>query len=187
MDEIIKVKCPFCSAQLNVRNVPGIENKNITCPVCGQKSKMSQFQRLSGRPAPQADDTTQLPGMPAARREAPQAERQSPGVLKVLGTGKVYPLKPGRNIVGRASSTPQADVNLETPGEKLLSRQHIVIDIKAVPGKGMIHYVSLYKEKVNNTYVGNDMLEYGDVLVLKPGDVIKLPSISVKLEIPAEQ
>jgi hypothetical protein len=61
-----------------------------------------------------------------------------------------------------------------------------VIEVKRVPAKGYVHYVSLYKEKVNPTYVEDELLQYGDCLVLSHGDVIKLPDVTFKFEIPDE-
>ena len=67
-----------------------------------------------------------------------------------------------------------------------MSREHIVIEIKKVPAKGFVHYLSLYKEKVNKTFVGNEPLVYGDCIILNHGDIIKLPDADLRFEIPNE-
>ena len=48
------------------------------------------------------------------------------------------------------------------------------------------HYLSLYKEKVNKTFVGNEPLVYGDCIILNHGDIIKLPDADLRFEIPNE-
>ncbi len=65
-----------------------------------------------------------------------------------------------------------------------MSREHIVIEVKKLPVKGFVHYVSLYKEKVNKTSIGNEPLLYGDCVVLNHGDIIKLPDATLRFEIP---
>lgn len=57
-DEIITIKCPYCSAVLKVRNCSGIENKYITCPVCQQRSLFRFYKRLS--PFPGNEDKLQI-------------------------------------------------------------------------------------------------------------------------------
>jgi hypothetical protein len=65
-----------------------------------------------------------------------------------------------------------------------MSREHVVIEVKRVAGKGFVHYLSLFKEKVNRTCINNDVLEYGDCVILKHGDIIHLPGIDLKFELP---
>ena len=73
---------------------------------------------------------------------------------------------------------------------KRMSRQHLLIEVKKVAVTGFLHYVSLYGQKANATFVGNSRLEVGDCLVLNDGDIIRLPDnpdISVRFEIPDEE
>ena len=56
--------------------------------------------------------------------------------------------------------------------------------MKKVEGKGFVHYVSLYKEKVNETLINGVRLEYGDCVVLKDGDMLRLPEATLVFEIP---
>ena len=67
-----------------------------------------------------------------------------------------------------------------------MSRLHLLIEVKKVVGKGFVHYVSLYGQKANATYIGNNQLEAGDIIELNSGDIIRLPDmpdIRVKFEI----
>lgn len=44
--DILCLKCPFCSTVFRVRNVPGIEEKNVTCPVCKRNAKFVNFKMI---------------------------------------------------------------------------------------------------------------------------------------------
>ena len=68
-----------------------------------------------------------------------------------------------------------------------MSREHLVLEVKKVIGKGFVHYASLYKEKVNETMINNELLEYGDSIVLKSGDKLRLPDATIVFEIPDDE
>lgn len=106
------------------------------------------------------------------------------GKLTVEETGQSYQLKPGRNVVGRKAQSSSADFQIAATADKRMSREHLVIEVKKVPGKGFVHYVSLFKEQCNPTQVGHETLMYGDCLILNHGDRLRLPGVTVKFEIP---
>lgn len=195
MDEIIKIKCPFDGAILSVRNQPGIEKKLVTCPICKQKYPFSQFKRITPAPSYQEEGATELPDMNGRARGYGAEEHTTIGQsqmnftlgrLKVVGTTTSFQLRAGRNVIGRKGLKSLADFQIDTAEKRAMSREHIQIEVKKVPGKGLVHYVSLCKEKVNKTFVGNDLLMYGDVLILNHGNIIKLPDATLKFEIPDE-
>lgn len=193
MDELIKIKCPYCGAVLTVKNQMGIESKKVTCPICKQKSPFNDFKRILDN---DSDETTQYPG---SNDNTSYGYSSDPGTdvrnslnlilgkLKVLSTGLSYQLKPGKNIIGRKSPQSMADFQIPMGESRRLSREHLVVEIKKVQGKGFVHYASLYKQKVNKTFIGAEPLEYGDCIVLNHGDVIKLPDVNVKFEIPDDE
>ena len=189
MESIIKIKCPHCGAVLSVKNQAGIETKNVTCPICKQMSPFSGFRPVADYAA---EERTRYPGS----EEHPGTQNSGPdtvgsnftlGRLKVLSSGKKFQLKPGRNVVGRQADNSTADIQIPTEGSKRMSREHLIIEVRKVPGKGFVHYASLCKEKVNATFVNDAGLEYGDCVVLHHGDIIKLPDSDVKFEIPDEE
>ncbi len=106
------------------------------------------------------------------------------GKLTVAETGQSYQLRPGRNVVGRKAQSSSADFQIAVMENKRVSREHLVIEVKKVPGKGFVHYVSLFKEQCNTTLIGRETLVYGDCLILNHGDRIQLPGVTVKFEIP---
>ena len=109
------------------------------------------------------------------------------GKLKVEDFGVSFRLKVGRNVIGRKATASTADIQIPTAGGKHMSREHLVIEVKKVAGKGFVHYASLYKEKVNVTTINDELLEYGDSIVLKSGDKLKLLDVTILFEIPDDE
>ena len=161
MDDKITIICPVCGAVLSVKNVPGIEKTHITCPLCKQKMPFTSYRRLG-------DDSTQYAGAGLA----------GPGSLVDRATGAVYPLREGRNVVGRKSAGSKADVQIECPACRT-SREHLVIEVKETAGGGFEHTAKLYKEQVNATSIGGSRMSYGDCVVLDDGCAIKLPDVTL--------
>ena len=191
MDEIIQIKCPFDGAVLSVKNQPGIENRNVTCPICQHKYPFTQFKRVTAagnsvnssssakalnKGGGNENDATELPEM-----------NFTLGRLKLLDSDIAYQLQLGRNVIGRKGTKSQADFQIDTPGARAMSREHIVIEIKKIPAKGFVHYLSLFKEKVNPTFIGKEPLLYGDCIILSHGDVISLPGAELKFELPDDE
>ena len=186
--QVIRIKCPWCSAVLSVKMQPGIESKSVNCPVCKQKSPFTQFRKVEAgggsvvkKPespaggnvgdgqtqrsaAPEGDGTTQLP----------EWDNAVDPFVEVLSTGEIFPLRMGRNIIGRRSSASHANIQIAT-GERMISREHLVIDVQASFSRGNKYIVSLAKEQVNSTYVGQNLLGYRDAILLNNGDIIRLP------------
>ena len=114
------------------------------------------------------------------------SENNTLGRLQMLPAGPSYQLKLGRNVVGRkCEKPPYADFMLPTNSNRM-SRQHLMIEVRKIQGKGFMHYASLCGQKANATFVGDNRLEVGDCLVLNDGDIIRLPDmpdVRVKFEI----
>lgn len=195
MNEVIQIKCPFDGAVLTVRYMPGIETKNVKCPICQHTYLFSEFKRVepagaapdAGRTQQGGEEKTSYYGGNSSTTGSNDAANYTIGRLKTKGGGRTFQLRPGRNVIGRMGVKSQADFQIDTEGNKMVSREHLVIDVKKIPGKGFVHYVSLYKEKVNDTFVGTEQLLYGDCIVLRDGDVIRLPATEIKFEIPDEE
>lgn len=184
MENIIQIKCSFCGAILSVRNQQGIEAKNVTCPVCKNKSPFTSYRRVAATTNENADRP------PVAEKES---DTELPQINFILGrlivteSGDTYQLKVGKNIVGRKSKNSQSDFQIDTGENRAMSRSHIVIDVKKVEYRGFIHSISLYKENVNATFIGDEPLLPGDSVILNDGDIIKLPGTILRFEIPDEE
>ncbi len=189
MEDILKIGCPVCGAVLSVRNQAGLESKSVTCPICKNKSPFTSFKRIADKVE---EECTQYPD---EDRHEKSVENEMTdlnvglnftlGQLHVVGQHVSFQLKPGRNVIGRRTSGSSSTVQIPCESKRM-SREHLIIEVKKNPAKGFMHYVSLYKEQVNPTFIGNVKLEYGDSVVLKDGDIIKLPEVDLRFMVPDE-
>ena len=183
MTGTIDVKCPWCSATLRILQSPGMENKNITCPNCKKTSPFSQFKIVVAK---DDESVTCFPGTDSNNQHQVK-ENLLIGRLIIPLTGITYQLLPGRNIIGRKASASTANFQIDTGDHKRMSREHLIIEVKRVPAAGLMHYVSLYKERVNKTFIHSTKLLWGDTLILQHGDIIKLPDVDIRFELPDEE
>lgn len=169
--EKMKIKCPICSAVLMVTYHEGLESKAVKCPICSKNTPFANYKKIVDK-----EERT-------IYRD--KTHNETVGQLR-LTTGNASPikLKLGKNVIGRkVTMESQATVQIPTEGSKRMSREHMIIEVKYIPGKGVVHYASLYKEKVNATYINDMLLEYGDCVIVNNGDLIRLPDVIVKFEI----
>lgn len=172
MEDTIKIRCPRCSAMLKVKNVEGIEKKNLKCPVCGERSPFTQFKKVAPQKATE-DLGTDITSGPVAESRSSQ-----PGMLVNQASSERYQLVEGSNIIGREASTSQASVRFPSDLRQI-SREHAVIDVKLIPGKGYVHTLHLYKAGVNTTLLNGNELVYPEKIRLKDGDMLEFPGIKV--------
>lgn len=181
---VIKICCPHCGAQLSVKNQPGIEGKNVTCPICKQKEPFLSYRRINIAEDPGTDlpggygsnnsDRTQIGDTPH-----PGSSQPLLGKLTVVSNGQTYTLHPGRNVIGRKAQASSANFQINTGEGRRMSREHLIIDVQRV-GNIYMHTASLYKERVNDTLVNSEKIMFGDGIILKNGDIIHLPDADVK-------
>lgn len=194
MNEIIQIKCPFCGAVLSVKNIPDIDKKNVTCPICKQTNRFVNYKSVN----PNADRNTRNVDndVNSHRRfvnSANDATQYGPmnftiGRLKLKGTDISYQLKPGKNEIGRMSKNSTVDFQIDTGESRRMSRNHLVIEVVKENYKGYIHYISLSKENVNPTTINGNPMCYGvDKVILNNGAIIKLPDAELRFEIPDEE
>ena len=132
---------------LAVKKIPGLENKNITCPVCKQSSPYSKYKLVSG--GGDSKDETVYPKSGEDKTDINKDVNYIIGCLNIPGKNTPCSLKLGKNVIGREANSSSADIKVPCEGKNRMSREHIVIEVKKVPGKGYVHYVSMYKEKLN--------------------------------------
>lgn len=181
--ETLDVKCPWCSAVLRIKSSPGMEGRNITCPNCKHTSPFTQFKAVVPK---EEESVTCFPGG-MENVPIPTKENLIIGRLVNPLLGISYPLLPGKNIIGRKASASTANFQIETGGNKRMSREHLIIEVKRIPTTGFTHLVSLYKERVNKTFINSTELLWGDTLILQHGDIIKLPDVEIRFELPDEE
>ncbi|MCR4921601.1 MAG: FHA domain-containing protein [Bacteroidaceae bacterium] len=171
----IKIKCPQCGAVLTVKSVPGIEEKNITCPVCKTTSPFRRYEQFAAsdetqyRPLPSSDDATIY-----------AASSLRVGRLVDVATGRAYPLQSGINIVGRKATSSTADVQVQTT-DRHMSRRHAQIKVVRGSASHLVHTLSNAENK-NATKVNGRVLKSDDSIVLQHGDVILFGSFEMRFE-----
>lgn len=194
MNEIIQIKCPFCGAVLSVKNIPDIDKKNVTCPICKQTNRFVNYKTITRDPNEQPKGIGKDVFNPKRSygREATEATQYGPmnftiGKLHLIGSDLCFQLKLGKNEVGRKSKNSTVDFQIDTGESRKMSRNHLVIEVMKENYKGYVHYVSLSKENVNPTTVNGNPMCYGvDKVILNNGAIIKLPDAELKFEIPDE-
>lgn len=195
MNEIIQIKCPFCGAVLSVKNIPDIEKKNVTCPICKQTNRFVQYKLIK----PNSDGSLRVAGNDGINsrssydNNASDATQYGPmnftiGRLRLKGTDIIFQLKMGKNEIGRKSLKSSVDFQIDTGEHRRMSRNHLVIDVVKENHKGFVHYVSLSKENVNPTTVDGNPLCFGvDKVILNHGAIIRLPDAELRFEIPDDE
>lgn len=178
----MKIKCPNCGARLKVKLNTLNQDIDIPCPICKTTSPLKSYQQVT--------DVSQL-----EHTEYPDCGdntktgillNETIGQIKILGsTLSPFQLKMGRNIIGRKANTSKADIQIPLQATKSrTSREHLIVDVEKVSGKGLVHYLSLYKSEVNETLLNEEKMEAPDRIILKHADVITLPEAKLVFEIP---
>lgn len=183
MDELINIKCPYCSVILKVKNQSGLQNMSITCPVCKRKSLVRDFKVVENK----QDDEQTLVSQKSQNKKSVTDEdatmvselRIEPIGSLVLPNGKPSQLHIGVNTIGRESRSTQAEIKLpDKEKTKRISRNHAKIEVKRM-ANGSCKHVLYNWENRNSTYVNGDVVEKDDRVVLHDNDRIRFADIDV--------
>lgn len=172
----IKIKCPKCGKVLRLEDNPNIDNAVFTCPVCKEKHKVGDCQRIVdtpkqnivseetqysfNAPASSDDNETQYVGF------APQPQI---GTL-VDAVGNPYQLSLGINTIGRRATTSTATVQIAVD-DRYMSRNHAIIEVKNAGGQ-ILHILRNGANK-NPSYHNGSLVGPSDQMILNNGDCIK--------------
>lgn len=174
--ETVSIKCPHCGAKLRAKMTAGLEQKNVTCPVCKERSPFTAFIKEE----PKVENLSTDYGVAIEKNQSSRL-----GHIRILDDENSikFELKLGKNVVGRKAAASNADIQIPLPaGCNKVSREHFVIEVIKTETDSYKHCISLFKQKVNETFVEDVELEYGICLVLNHGDKIKMPGISLIFE-----
>ena len=165
MNSAVRIKCPKCSAVLEVRNAQGEGVKTIRCPKCGSTLQV----RFGAKKAEQKP-------IPLDVDDGLGVETQFGGEMFtqdfLVCDGIRYELHEGQNVVGRSSSKSVADIQLPT-GDVFMSRSHaniLVVKMKS----GRLKCILSNGNNKNPIYVNDVKLEPSDEVVLVEGDELKM-------------
>lgn len=184
---MIKIKCPNCGAILNVKAVPGLNDKLVRCPICEEKHPFSNYKEVKSvstedetdyeshkANSAKVDDETEI-----NTGEGEETVITTCGYLLDIKTKKKYSLKNGVNYIGRsATSTPErVNVRIET-SDMGFSRSHLCLE--AVLHGGVRKY-KVYNDACKNpTFLNGEKIDKKDVLFLKENDIIKSSSVELQ-------
>lgn len=167
--ETIRIKCPNCGAVLGAVDHPANAQKMVVCPNCKVRNRFVDFKRVTPS---KVDDETRMDMFV----EGPI------GSLVDEKTHKEYPLKEGRNLVGRkpVRDVPKADIPIETD-DKGLSRAHLYIDV--IKGRdGRWHYYASNASNKNETRINGVKLEDDDRIGITHDDRITSSETTLRFE-----
>ena len=173
----IKKCCPKCGFPFIIPDGVIQPNLLITCKACGAKSPFAAWNTWKGK--------TEEPGtqyvIGGQTTSRPTSDEMA--VLKLAGPEvKCFPLKLGKNVIGRYSASSGADIQIDTDQMHTMSREHAIIEVSEANGKYWYKF-SLYKEKLNETKVAGMKLTFGDKLYLNSGDKINLAGTELEFRI----
>jgi uncharacterized Zn finger protein (UPF0148 family) len=169
-----KVYCPACNTGLQV----SLSHKgNITCPQCKKTASAEDYKETprQQKKEPDADGTSLNTYL------VDKNKLLKPGVL-LLVEGECNPakivLQKGRNSIGRKSPSSQSAIQLET-SDGYMSKNHIYIDLIMKPDYTFEHRLS-DNRSTNGAYHNKEKIEPEDVIILRPGDLIRIGHTTFK-------
>ncbi|MDR3261603.1 MAG: FHA domain-containing protein [Tannerella sp.] len=170
-----KIVCPACKVVLTID--PNYAGK-LTCPKCQYNNETSAFpEYCPPKPDPNGNkqDGSIFDTLPPEEQQDGKLIR--PGILRLVesdvpcGDRKII-LKKGRNVIGRKAPNSSATIQLDTT-DSFISRQHACIELVENPDKSLEHLLS-DTGSVNGTFHNREKTEKGDIVILTPGDTIRL-------------
>lgn len=173
-NDSLRIKCPHCGAVLIVKKMPGLETKNIPCPICKNVHKFTEYQVPRQSASSDNGEPTLTSGETTAgdHTQAVGDRAWVIGRLRQKGHSGDYKLSLGMNTLGRAAQTSHATVQIKTD-DGYMSRMHGAIEVNKLPSGGYVHYYSNTENK-NPTYINGIKVEKGDRIILSDGDVVKM-------------
>jgi len=158
-------------------DAPDIGNKLIICPKCNFRATVDVYR--SGTAGTGGQGESEATGLP----EYINKDAMIVGHLRLKNTGKIFPLKQGKNVIGRIAKNGTADIQINE--DEYMSRRHIEINIVRT-ALGLEHRLVEINSK-NEVLLNNKPLPRGDILVLQFGDRIILGKTEVIFEKPEDE
>jgi len=163
---MVSIRCPHCQVGLKVDESKIPANiQTFNCPRCKQPILVSYVINN------QLEDDSETIIL-----STPEGKNAKTGKLHVLPneftSEQFIRLSEGINIIGRKSPSKESVTAIETK-DKMMSRSHIVIEVRSAAKDNYIH--TLYDNKsTNRTLYNRNYIEPGEIVILKNNDEIQL-------------
>jgi DNA-directed RNA polymerase subunit RPC12/RpoP len=174
---IMRIRCgnPACGSEFNVGNntIEQVGNQ-VACPKCGAQNRVP-------KPPPKGGH-----GISDAPNPIAQTNQVEYGWIVVhdeMMPQRVYPLRNGKNVIGRNCDTTPTEVTLRIDTEdKYMSRKHCIIEV--IEEKNRVDYVLSDSMSINGTYRNGktERLLTNDEIYLKDSDCIQIGRTKVILK-----
>ena len=174
----VNIKCPKCGQTSQVAIPTGVEEMKYACPHCAKSLKLV-FKNNQGQ-EPNDSGKTKL-NLPKRKKEEQGGASEATRVpSSVIFNGREFPLNEGRNIVGRAASSSEADIQLPT-NDMYLSRNHSQITVYLLNDGNVKATFSNYKNK-NKSFVDGQQIEDDEEVILTDGVEIKMGNTIIRFK-----
>ena len=195
-----RIKCPNCGVVLDVKNSKDETIKQINCPQCKTPLKVT----FPPQQEPMEAHTYYAPQKPAANLGATQLAGGLSGATQLVGAlspgetqlqpsqqklqtaelvfgGVSYPLREGRNIIGRKATTSTATIQIAT-ADRYMSRQHVAITVSSFPD-GTLKAVLSNDQNKNDTLVDGQLIAAGDAIRLRDGNTTTMGKTTITFKL----
>lgn len=170
---MISIKCPHCQTKLKVDETKMPEGiDSFKCPKCKKQIPVSLLE--TSRSGINTSDTVLLaPPKTVLGRISVVRDQDTPAQTFSLFEGKI--------TIGRKSTSTETTFPIVTK-DRMMSRNHIVIEVRK-DAKGMYkHYLSDNNSK-NRTLYNNNYLETGEIVVLSDNDEIVIGKTNLRFNV----
>lgn len=187
------VRCTNQACQTSLRLGPEAiapgKPVSIRCPKCGTVSRVVPPAPAAPTPAPTTPPPAPRPASAptVVLNERPGLTSDAPiGWLVVhdeFAVPQTFPLREGRNVVGRKSETKPADVMVATD-DPYMSRNHSIIEVIRTEHGSYQYLISDYGS-TNGTFINADpnrRLSAYDQVYLSDGDTVQMGRTKVVLK-----
>jgi predicted Zn finger-like uncharacterized protein len=164
---MISIRCPHCHVGLKVDESKIPANiQTFNCPKCKLPIPISYVLKN------QVEDDSETVILSFAGAKGAKA-----GKIHVLPNDltpeQTIQLVEGVNIVGRKSPIQKSTTAIDTK-DKLMSRSHIVVEVRKTVNKDDYIYYLYDNKSTNRTLYNNKYIEPGEVITLKNNDEIQI-------------
>jgi hypothetical protein len=160
--------------------------KTITCPKCKCTEVANKYMDKPPVASGTEKEETEVRTRTQTSTQMNGGKIYMPGKLELVDGGDCWngsrsesiTLKRGTNTLGRTSPNSSSSIQLPTT-DPYMSKNHLIIDVVMKPDSTFEHRLS-DNRSMNGTFLNDIRIEQGDVIILSPGDTLRLGHTTVK-------